>query len=559
MLLVSLNAKFVHSTLALHSIKRYNQEYSNIKIKEYTINNNLDFILDDIYKENEDVVCFSCYIWNINETIEICKNLRKISKCEILLGGPEVSFDPEEYMNYVDYVIRGEGELAFKDFIQYKLGLKKIEDVSSLTYNKGGIVSNRQSLPINLNDLPFVYNDLKKFENRILYYETTRGCPFNCQYCLSSTFNGVRFLNIKRVYEELSFFLDNKVKQVKFIDRTFNASSEHRYKIWEFIIKSDNDITNFHFEIAADLFEQRDFDLLKTARKGLIQFEIGIQTTNGKTLELVARKTNLKKVFENINKIFKMGNIHLHLDLIAGLPSENYESFKNSFNDVYKMQCEQLQLGFLKVLKGSGMRKNANALGLMYREKAPYEVLRTKEISFKELSILKGIEELVDIYYNSNRFHTSIMYLGGLFKEYFDFYLALHEFFISMDYHKVSHKKQTYYTILQEFYSTYFEKDDNILIELLLFDLYSNENIKSVPDILNIHEKLLFDEKDFTYITKYTRSQIIKNTHSEKFNIDIIHFSKNNEIIHGEFIYIFDYTKTRENNYDNAYIWRKYE
>lgn len=489
-ILVGINAKFIHSCLAVRSLGQYAAEEYGIdcEIAEYTINQSEDLILAEIFRKQPELIGFSCYIWNIELVKRLTVNLKKIlPQTLILLGGPEVSFDGEKILQETaaDFVLYGEGEEAFS---QLCLALEKdlpLSQVPSLIYKAGDkIKTNPPAEPLDLGKLPFVYDDLEVYENRILYYEAQRGCPFNCQYCLSSVDKGVRFQPLEKVKRELSFFLEHRVRQVKFVDRTFNANRSFAMRIWQYLHEHDNGVTNFHFEIAADLLTDEMMDFLRQVRPGLFQFEIGVQSTNEQTLEAIDRKSSFTHICQVVRRLQEGNNIHLHLDLIAGLPHENFESFRSSFNDVYGLHPDQLQLGFLKLLKGSGLRYHQQEYGIVCRDTAPYEVLLTENLPFAEMLRLKGIEELTELYYNSNRFQKSLSYLIELTKSPFDFFEDFRCFYEKNGHHLRPHSKVEQYDVLYEFGSSLLGCQREKLHWLIKFDLYSHEKAKKLPSWL---------------------------------------------------------------------------
>lgn len=559
--LTSLNAKFIHSTLALFSLKKCSGEFEDkIKILEFTINNSVDYIFEELINESPDILCFSCYIWNIEMTLEICKLIKMVEpNIKILLGGPEVSFDQEEYMKdgFIDFIISGEGEVAFYKFL-INFEMAYFHKVPSLAYRSDNkIIINRQEEFVELDNIPFAYSNLEEFENRILYYESQRGCPYNCQYCLSSSIHGLRFLSIDRVKSDLKFFLNNRVKQVKFIDRTFNASQDFAYLVWEYLIENDNQVTNFHFEISADILDNRLLHLLRRARKGLFQFEIGVQSTNIKTLEKIKRTTDLHQLFESVRVIKSYDNIHMHLDLIVGLPYEDYDSFKESFNTVFDLNPDMLQIGFLKLLRGSGLRREARDLGIVYREKSPYEVLYTNELNYKEVIELKGLEEMVERFYNSGQFYTTIKYLLRFFHSPFCMFMEIWKFYVKKDFHRVSHKKQEYYEFLKDFYNEY--KKDNHILNFIIFDMYSNENIKTLLDTLsmdsNINKNDCIESFDYLREKGYSNSRIIRNINVSTFDYNILSFCESDTLIQEKNTLIFDYSGVKNNNFKGSYVF----
>lgn len=489
-LLTACNAKFIHSSLALRCLKKFAVDLEeNIFIAEYTINQDPDFILREIYEQEPDVVCFSCYIWNIGFILTIAENLKKIlPQVVIVLGGPEVSYDAIEILKqkpFIDIIIRGEGERAFLSLAKYFVERRgTLEQIRGISYRIGKeMKENLPAEPIQMDELPFVYDDMTELEHKIIYYETQRGCPYRCQYCLSSIEKGVRFLSQKRIATDLQFFLKNYVKQVKFVDRTFNCNKEHALFIWKYLMAHDNGVTNFHMEITADLLDEETLDLLSQARPGLFQFEIGVQSTNEKTIAAIQRNTYFDKLCKVVKRIKKGGNIHQHLDLIAGLPFENYESFSKSFNDVYALEPEQFQLGFLKLLKGSGLYRDAEKYGIVFHSQAPYEVFMTRELSYKELLRLKMNEEMIEVYYNSGKALFTIRFLLGFFSSAFAFYEALGDYWERKGHHRIQHSKMELFTILYQFAleNPEVKKREKQLKTVLKFDIYIGDNVKTLP------------------------------------------------------------------------------
>lgn len=598
-LLVAINAKYIHSNLAVYSLKAYAERYGahikeytrnhgaslndgarnhgtcidewtkdyeegsdncaknneesfkniDIEIAEYTINQYTEDIIRDIYERKPDAIGFSCYIWNIEMVNKICEDFKKISpNVDIWVGGPEVSYNVNQVLDehsVVDYVIYGEGEETFKNIINaysnyagndktdkdsIRIETDTLKNIKGIAFrNQGEIVITPMQSPVDLSDVPFVYEDMKEFENKIIYYETSRGCPFSCSYCLSSIDKKLRFRDLAIVKKELKFFIDNKTAQVKFVDRTFNCKHDHAMEIWRFIKENDNGITNFHFEIAADLMTEDEIKLISTMRPGLIQLEIGVQSTNGKTLEAINRKTDIKKISKVTEKIRCNRNIHQHLDLIAGLPYENFESFKKSFNEVYAMKPDQLQLGFLKVLHGSAMKEKSQEYDVIYSSMAPYEVLSTHWISYGELLKLKAVETVVEIYYNSFQFDNTIRHLEREFDSAFAMYEKLGIFYKKHSINGEKHSRVSRYNLLLEFI-----EDEGIDVvsykQLLTLDFYLRENAKTRPDfakdILAYKKKVrewMKSEKIREILPDYEgfdSKQIEKMTHVEVFEKD---------------------------------------
>ncbi len=493
-LLVGINAKYIHSNPAVYSLKAYAGEgyEKEIEIAEYTINNRLEEVLSGIYERCPDVAAFSCYIWNWNFVRELTEELHKIKpQLPIWLGGPEVSFDAEEILRvcpWITGIMIGEGEETFRELVDYykggdsKEGSIGLEDIQGIVCRIGNrILRTEERAPMDMNRLPFLYRDRENFENRIIYYESSRGCPFRCSYCLSAIDKSVRFRDMDTVKRELQFFLDEAVAQVKFVDRTFNCSHSHAMEIWEYIHRHDNGITNFHFEIAAEKLDEEEINLLEKMRPGLVQLEIGVQSANPETLSEINRQADMGRLEKIVNSIRKGGNVHLHLDLIAGLPFEGYESFGKSFDVVYSMKPEQLQMGFLKVLKGSPMHERAQGYGIKYTSRPPYEVLCTSWLSFEEICRLKRIEEVVELYYNSNQFTHTLPVLEKSFDGAFAMFEKLAEYYKEKGYFTNNPSRVYRYEVLLEFALIYGKGEEGLYKELLTYDIYLRENMKSRP------------------------------------------------------------------------------
>ena len=457
-LLTAVNAKYIHSNLAVYSIRANAKEYrARITLGEYTINQYVEDILQDIYKKKPDLIAFSCYIWNIRHVREIVRELRKIlPSVPIWLGGPEASYDARGLLeNYpeVTGVLVGEGEESFYELCKFYDGkIENLADVKGIAYREDNeIIVKPLELVNDLSGLSFAYEDFQDFEHKIIYYESSRGCPFSCSYCLSSIDKSVRFRDLELVKKELQTFIDEKVPQVKFVDRTFNCKVSHAMAIWNYIYEHDNGVTNFHFEVAADLITEEELKLFAKMRPGLIQLEIGVQSTNEETVCEIRRKMNFSKVAEMVTRVKEIGGIHQHLDLIAGLPNENYESFGKSFDDVFALRPEQLQLGFLKVLKGSYMYENRDAYGLVYRSEPPYEVLSTNWVSYDEMIRLKGIEQIVELYYNSHQYDRTLTEVLEGEESVFAFFESFADDYREKGYHLVNHSRKEKYYILKDF------------------------------------------------------------------------------------------------------------
>jgi len=491
-LLAACNAKYIHSNLAVYNLKSCSGKYSpQVVIKEYTINQIRDEILKDIYLEQPDVICFSCYIWNVSFVKELVPDLMKIlPDADFWAGGPEVSYDAEKFLRSnpaFSGVMVGEGEETFQELAGHYIegkpeNLKEIRGVAFRNEDKvPDIVHTGWRELMDLSKVPFAYQDLKEFKNRIIYYESSRGCPFSCSYCLSSIDKKLRFRDIEIVKKELQFFIDNKVPQVKFVDRTFNCKHDHAMTIWRYITEHDNGVTNFHFEISADLLREEELALMKTMRPGLIQLEIGVQSTNPQTIRAIRRTMDFQKLKGIVDQIHSFGNIHQHLDLIAGLPYEGYESFHKSFCDVYALHPEQFQLGFLKVLKGSHMMEMTEEYKILYKDREPYEVLSTAWLTYGEILRLKMVESMVEVYYNSGQFKNTLVFLERYFEDPFRMYEVLGRFYEKRGYSEISHSRMRRYEILMEFAGEHSEIPLEKLSDVMLLDLYLRENLKSRP------------------------------------------------------------------------------
>lgn len=552
-LLVALNAKYIHSNPAIYSLRAYAgaelRQY--IELAEYTINQSLQEILGDIYRRKPDIAGISCYIWNWRLAQELIEELPKVlPEVKLWLGGPEVSYDAEAVLKRFPRlagIMVGEGEATFKELAEYyfdnmqgeaclskgetnrmqseKGREQKLKKIRGLCLHDGYTPCRP---PLDMNTLPFLYHDLGPFENRILYYEASRGCPFRCSYCLSSIDKQVRIRDIGVVKQELRFFLDNRVKQVKFVDRTFNCNHDFSMEIWQYLYENDNGVTNFHFEVSADLLQEDQIILLNRLRPGLVQLEIGVQSENPKTLQAIRRVTDLDRLEKTVAAVRKGRNVHQHLDLIAGLPFEDYESFGESFNKVYRMRPEQLQLGFLKVLKGSEMWERAEEFGIVYGAQPPYEVLYTRWISYEEVLRLKRIEEMVELYYNSAQFTHTMSFLERAFSHPFAMYEALADFYEEKGYFSASPARSRRYQVLLAFAAERDGEREAVYRELLTYDMYLRENLKSRPEFAGdpgtdrerIKDFYRQEEKQRKYLPKYGEydwKQLSKMTHLEPF------------------------------------------
>ena len=638
-LLCGINAKYIHSNLAIFSLKAYADRKkipeAEIILKEYTINNYVEDILQDLYEEKADVVIFSCYIWNISFVRELAAELKKVSPdVKIWAGGPEVSYAANKFLMEnpaFDLIMQGEGEEVFSELIRLTVEKKcRIKDVYKQSESKkvlSWIVEKRYSIerkqavkeekdiedkyfagednvyPTNYIDMsklqklqgiavrdfsgeaalgnaesnignktkiintgfatlmdmdtiPFVYEDFHLFEHKILYYETSRGCPFCCSYCLSSVDKTVRFRSLPIVKKELDAFLEAKVPQVKFVDRTFNCNRQRAIDIWSYLVEHDNGITNFHFEISSDLLGEEELELFAKMRPGLIQLEIGVQSTNGETVDAIHRHMDLDKLFHYVDRVHELGNIHQHLDLIAGLPYENYERFGCSFDDLYAHEPDQLQLGFLKVLKGTMMEEEVKKYSILYRNQPPYEVLGTKWLSYDEIILLKGVEELVELYYNSGQYTLTLKYAVPFFESPFRFYEMFSAWYRGKGYHKLNHNRLEKYNILREFLREHIDENEwDTLDEIMLYDMYLRENVKGRPawakDTAQYKKewKALYREQGEKLFPEdvqagiYDSKRASNQSHIEVFEINIKKFEQSGQVEKKQVFCLFDYSR----------------
>jgi len=638
-LLCGINAKYIHSNLAIFSLKAYADRKkipgAEIILKEYTINNYVEDILQDLYEEKADVVIFSCYIWNISFVRELAAELKKVSPdVKIWAGGPEVSYAANKFLMEnpaFDLIMQGEGEEVFSELIRLTVEEKcRIRDVYKQSESEkvlSGIVEKRYSIEgkqavkeekdiedkhfagednvyptnyidmsklqklqeiavwdfsgeaalgnaesnignktkiintgfatlMNMDTIPFVYEDFHLFEHKILYYETSRGCPFCCSYCLSSVDKTVRFRSLPIVKKELDAFLEAKVPQVKFVDRTFNCNRQRAIDIWSYLVEHDNGITNFHFEISSDLLGEEELELFAKMRPGLIQLEIGVQSTNGETVDAIHRHMDLDKLFHYVDRVHELGNIHQHLDLIAGLPYENYERFGCSFDDLYAHEPDQLQLGFLKVLKGTMMEEEVKKYSILYRNQPPYEVLGTKWLSYDEIILLKGVEELVELYYNSGQYTLTLKYAVPFFESPFRFYEMFSAWYRGKGYHKLNHNRLEKYNILREFLREHIDEHEwDTLDEIMLYDMYLRENVKGRPawakDTAQYKKewKALYREQGEKLFPEdvqagiYDSKRAANQSHIEVFEINIKKFEQSGQVEKKQVFCLFDYSR----------------
>lgn len=638
-LLCGINAKYIHSNLAIFSLKAYADRKkipgAEIILKEYTINNYVEDILQDLYEAKADIIIFSCYIWNISFVRELAAELKKVSpEVKIWAGGPEVSYAANKFLMEnpaFDLIMQGEGEEVFSElicltveekcrikdvykqseskkvlsgivekryFIERKQAVKEEKDIEDKHFagednvyptnyidmsklqklqgiavrdflgeaalgnaesnigNKTKIINTGFATLMDMDTIPFVYEDFHLFEHKILYYETSRGCPFCCSYCLSSVDKTVRFRSLPIVKKELDAFLEAKVPQVKFVDRTFNCNRQRAIDIWSYLVEHDNGITNFHFEISSDLLGEEELELFAKMRPGLIQLEIGVQSTNGETVDAIHRHMDLDKLFHYVDRVHELGNIHQHLDLIAGLPYENYERFGCSFDDLYAHEPDQLQLGFLKVLKGTMMEEEVKKYSILYRNQPPYEVLGTKWLSYDEIILLKGVEELVELYYNSGQYTLTLKYAVPFFESPFRFYEMFSAWYRGKGYHKLNHNRFEKYNILREFLREHIDENErDTLDEIMLYDMYLRENVKGRPAwakgtaqykkewkaLYREQGEKLFPEDVQAGI--YDSKRAANQSHIEVFEINIKKFEQSGQVEKKQVFCLFDYSR----------------
>ncbi|WP_300262154.1 B12-binding domain-containing radical SAM protein [Clostridium sp.] len=541
-LLTAINSKYIHSNLAVRYLKAFTRDLDfQGDIKEFSINDRVENILEGIIEEKPDVVAFSCYIWNMEFVNRIAELIKLVNpNIEILYGGPEVSYEGKEFLeNHPgEYVIVGEGEKTFREFVLYKLGDGKIEDIKGLNYKRDGKVFENTKRPeMDMNELVFPYTYEEDINNKIVYYEASRGCPFKCKYCLSSVMHGVRFLDVERVKKELKYFMERGLKLVKFVDRTFNCNREYTVELLKYLSEQDTD-TRFHFEVAADLLTDDQIEILNNAPKGRFQLEVGVQTTNNEVLYNINRYITYENIKQKVLKVASGKNVIQHLDLIAGLPGEDLDSFKKSFNDVHAIRPDEIQLGFLKLLKGSSMREEAEKWGIVYSPYAPYEIIRSKDISYEELLLLKKVEAMVDKYYNSCKFNNVIKFFLNIYDKPFDFYYDLAMFFEEKGNFKKSIGNVEYYKILLDFYLEKIGREDEDLFkEVLKFDYLCFNKKRWLPEFLI---RTITKEDEQKIKDSFDRQMPFKKSHIEKFEIDIINYIKNGEIKFEPKYLIFD-------------------
>ncbi|MDT8715216.1 B12-binding domain-containing radical SAM protein [Clostridium sp. 19966] len=542
-LLCAINAKFVHTNLAVRYLREYTKDIDyKCDICEFSINDRIEKVLELIMKEKPEIIAFSCYIWNIEMIIKLANLIKKVDRhIEILYGGPEVSYDSESFLlnNVGEYVIQGEGEETFREFILYKNGDLGIEGIKGIYYREGNEIKfNGNRSLMNMDKLPFPYREEESFEHKIIYYESMRGCPFSCKYCLSSTTQGVRFKNIELVKQELLRIIKKGVPLVKFVDRTFNCNKKYSREIWTFLMDLSTD-TTFHFEISADLFSEEDIELLSKAPKGRFQFEIGVQTTNPKVITNIDRTMNVQELADIVKKLKRTDNINLHLDLIAGLPEEDFQSFINSFNEVFYMGGDEIQLGFLKMLKGSLMREETEKWGIIYSDYAPYEILRSNDISYDELITLKKVEEIVDRYYNSGNFRNVMKFMLDGIDNPFNLFFQFSQLYESMGYFNRNISLADYYKIILDFNKKYVFKDEQVLKDLIKYDFIRSNKKNWIPEFLS--RDIAKDEERELKLKFASKNNIetLNRIHLEDFSIDIPMFLNNGLILERRCFYVF--------------------
>lgn len=538
-LLTAINSKFIHSNLAVRYLKAFTKDLPyESKIREFSINDREERILKEIIEEKADVVAFSTYIWNVEIVSRVANLIKLVSpQTEILYGGPEVSYDSKDFIkkNIGEYLIEGEGEKTYRDFVEYKLGLRELSDIKGLYYRKNDeIIFNGTRPLMDMDEIVFPYEEDEDLNNKIVYYEGSRGCPFRCKYCLSSTTHGVRFHSIERTLEELNFFIKKGVKLVKFVDRTFNCNHKYSMAIWDFLIKADTN-TKFHFEISADILKEEEIELLRKAPKGRFQFEVGVQTTNDDVLKNINRFVNFSDIKEKVEELLSINNINQHLDLIAGLPGEDYKSFVKSFNDVHSIKPEEIQLGFLKLLKGSDMRRDAYLYNMKYSPYPPYEILSTDKISYDEIQILKRVEAVVDKYYNSQKFNTILEFFYDKFETPYEFFYELGNYFEQKGYFNKNIGNTEYYKVFLDFNMEILKGKEDYLVDIIRYDYLSFNKKRGIPEFLrsNIDKNIEEDIKN-----QYREEYSFRKFSVEHFSIDIDKFINENKIEKRDIYYL---------------------
>lgn len=541
-LLTAINSQFIHSNLAVRYLRAFTKDLNyECSIREFSINDREERVLEEIIKEKPNVVAFSTYIWNIEMVKRLSVLIKEVDEeIEILYGGPEVSYDSINLLKDLSgqYIIEGEGEETFREFVKYKLGLIDIRNVRGLYYkDKEQILCNGNRLAIDMNNLVFPYEEEDNLENKIVYYEGSRGCPYKCKYCLSSTTHGVRFLDIDRVKEELEFFIKKNVKLVKFVDRTFNCNKKFSTEVWTYLINQETN-TKFHFEISADILSFEEMEILKKAPKGRFQFEVGVQSTNDDVLDNINRFVDFNDIKEKVGQLLEIRNIHQHLDLIVGLPNEDFNSFKKSFNDVYSIEPEAVQIGFLKLLQGSAMRLEADKYGMKFSPYAPYEVLKTSHISYEELLILKKVDHMVDKYYNSGKFTNIVKYFISKFETPFDFYLELSTFFDNKGYFSRNINNNDYYKVFLDFNMEILKSENQVLKDIIKFDYLSFNKRRGMPTFF----ERSFDKDEESQIKEIIREKYpLKKYSLEKFSLNINYFVKSSTVLEECSYFLFGY------------------
>jgi radical SAM superfamily enzyme YgiQ (UPF0313 family) len=541
---VGINSKFIHTNLAIRYLKAFTEDLDyECKVREFSINDRSEKVVQELIHEKADMIAFSCYIWNIEFINELINVIRLIDEnIEILVGGPEVSYESRNFIenNNIDYLIEGEGEETYRELIEAKIeGIKPIKPIKGLyaKYNNEIHYGGRREL-MNMSETVFPYNEKDAFENKIVYYEASRGCPYNCIYCLSSTIHGVRFLSLDRVKEELRFLMDKKVALIKFVDRTFNCKPEFAMEIWKYLIQMNTD-TRFHFEISADIFNDEEIKLLLQAPANRFQFEIGVQTTNDIVLENINRHVKFEDIKRSILQLKKNKGIKLHLDLIAGLPGENFESFANSFNEIYALNPDEIQLGFLKLLKGSRMREEAPDWDIVYSPYPPYEVLKTSKLSYDEIVILKRIEEVFDRYYNSGKFSNILKFFCSKFNSPFEFFMRLSEYYYEKGYYNINLSFADYYRVFIDFNDDFTHCDTDIVNDIVKYDYIAANKKSWIPDFIkSIMTK--DEEKEIKLKAKLMKNKLNDKAYIERFNTDIQKYFKEGKIEKGTFYFIYD-------------------
>lgn len=563
----TLNAKFIHTSLALRYLKAYAEPEFHIGLAEYTINDPVMNIVSDLYSKSPEVLGFSCYIWNIEETIKVIKMLKKIKpELIIVLGGPEVTYDTLEWMekiNEVDFIVIGEGEASFKSLLTEIMTNQDYHNIAGIAYRRNEeIVLNPQREKLDLATIPSPYRFPEDFPNlskRVVYIETSRGCPFTCQFCLSSIEVGVRYFNREKIKEDILFLMEHGAKTLKFVDRTFNISRSYAMEMFQFLIDHHYPGTVFQFEITADIMRPEVLQFLNDhAPEGLFRFEIGIQSTNDYTNALVKRKQNFEKLTRTVQMVKEGGKIAQHLDLIAGLPEENYDSFRKTFNDVFAFEPEELQLGFLKMLRGTGLRSEAQKYGYIFEDHSPYEILGNSVLPFNDIIRIKQVEDVLEKYWNAHRMDTTLLYLvWSIFDSPFDFFQEFGAYWDQKGWSRIGHQLEDLFERLFMFLNTKEQLPLSVIGAMMKYDYLIGKSHKPRKpwwqdkfdkDLRTEYLKILSETpsilgEEFAQIS-LSEKDLHKHTIMEVVPFDIAHYLETGTLNHESTLMLIFYNPT---------------